>query len=57
MWWSRVLKGEAAIDVKDLEAKKPKSSGVRRDGWMDGWMVIYALVNIQKAIEYGHRNS
>ena len=32
------MKGEAAIDVKDLEAKKPKSSGVRRDGWMDGWM-------------------
>ena len=30
------MKGEAAIDVKDLEAKKPKSSGVRRDGWMDG---------------------
>ena len=51
------MKGEGAIDVKDLEAKKPKSSGVRRDGWMDGWMVIYALVNIQKAIEYGHRNS
>ena len=30
------MKGEAAIDVKDLEAKKPKWSDEGWIGWMDG---------------------